>query len=257
MLHQQTPHLFHQRRRQVRAGCQVVGNFAEYPRPPLRGAAHHHGVSFGVCQNSGGFFRGVDVAVGHHRNPQRCFHGAHRVVFGFALVALFPRATVYRDHGHAGLFGCQCDGERIFSVRGPAGAHFERHRHAVRHTGLHHRVDDLNSQSLILHQRRTGPAVADFFRRAAHVDVDDLRAPADVVLRGLRHHLGVGAGNLHRDRPGFAVMVGTPRGLQRIPQIFARGHHLADRVGRPQPFAQLAERPVRHTRHGRDKNAVR
>ena len=127
----------------------------------------------------------------------------------------------------------------------------------MRRTGLHHCLDDLDGQTLILHQRGTSPAVADLFGRTTHIDVDDLRTAADVVFGRLRHHVGVGAGNLDRNRTGFAVMVGAPRGLQRIPQIFARGHHLANRVGRAQPFTELAKRPVRHPRHGRDKNAVR
>ena len=55
-------------------------------------------------------------------------------------------------------------------------------------------------QRLVREQRRAGRGVADLLRRAAHVDVDDLRAALDVVARGLGHHRRIGAGDLHRDR---------------------------------------------------------
>jgi hypothetical protein len=75
----------------------------------------------------------------------------------------------------------------------------------VRCAGGHHGLDDGQRQRLVLHQRAAGPLVAHLLGRAAHVDVDDLRAAVDVVLRRLGHHGGVGAGDLHRDRPRLAV----------------------------------------------------
>ena len=82
-------------------------------------------------------------------------------------------------------------------------------------------------------------------------------AAVDVVARGVGHHLRVGAGDLHRDRRGLAVVVGAARGLERVPQILARRHHLADRVARAQALAQHAERPVRHPGHGGDEQGIR
>jgi hypothetical protein len=81
-------------------------------------------------------------------------------------------------------------------------------------------------------------------------------AAVDVVARRVGHHLRVGAGDLHRDRRGLAFVVGAARGLEAVLQIGARGHHLADRVARAQALAQLAERPVRHPRHGRDEQGI-
>jgi hypothetical protein len=71
-------------------------------------------------------------------------------------------------------------------------------------TALHHGLEDACDQRLVLHQRRAGHHVADLLGRAAHVDVDDLRAAIDVVARGFGHHGRIGAGDLHRDRIHFA-----------------------------------------------------
>ena len=61
-----------------------------------------------------------------------------------------------------------------------------------------------------LHQRRARGLVADFLRRTAHVDVDDLRAGIDVALRGLGHHLRIAAGDLHDARLGLAAVIHAP-----------------------------------------------
>ena len=164
---------------------------------------------------------------------------------------------MHGNHLHPGAFGGARNADGVFMARRPAGAHLQRHRNAVRQAGGHHRLDDLQRQGFVLHQRRAGPLVADLFGRAAHVDVDDLRASVDVVGRGVGHHLRVGAGDLHRDWRGFALMVGAARGFQRVPQVAARGHHLADRIAGAELFAQLTKRPVGDAGHGRDKHIVR
>jgi hypothetical protein len=133
---------------------------------------------------------------------------------------------------------------RIFSVTGTLWA-----------CGLDHGLGNLHGQRLVLHQGGARPFVADLLGRAAHVDVDD-RAALDVVDGGLGHHGRFGAGNLHGNRPGLAFVVGAAAGLEAVPQVLARGHHLADRIARAQSLAQLAERPVRHTRHGSDKQTI-
>ena len=120
-----------------------------------------------------------------------------------------------------------------------------------------HRLDDRQRQRLVLHQRRAGPLVAHLLGRAAHVDVDDLGAAGDVVGRGLGHHRRVGAGDLHRDRRGLAVVVGAPAGLQRRPQVLPRRHHLADRVAGAEALAELTKRSVGDARHRRGKQPIR
>jgi hypothetical protein len=132
---------------------------------------------------------------------------------------------------------------RIFSVTGtPRGAH---------------RLHDLQGQGLVAHQRRTGPLVAHLLRRAAHVDVDDLRPAVDVVGRGLGHHGRIGAGDLDGDGTGLAGVVGPARGLERVPQVAAGGDHLAHRMAGAELPAQLSERAVGDACHGRDEDLIR
>ena len=140
----------------------------------------------------------------------------------------------------------------------PAGAHLQRHRHAVRRAGGDHRLDDRERQRLVLHQRRAGPLVADLLGRAAHVDVDDLRAAVDVV--GARPRPSSPRRcrrSAPRSAPASPSWSARRAGLQAGPQVLARGHHLAHRVAGAEALAQLAERPVGHARHRRDEQAVR
>ncbi len=108
-------------------------------------------------------------------------------------------------------------------------------------TGGDHGSGNFFGQGFVLHQGRSGPFVAHLLGRAAHVDVNDLRPALDVEHRCLGHHGGIGAGNLHGNRPGFARMVGAAAGFQAFPQILARGDHFADGVTCAQAFAQLAK----------------
>ena len=112
-------------------------------------------------------------------------------------------------------------------------------------------------QRLVLQQRRTGRDVADLFRRAAHVDVDDLRAALDVVASCLGHHRRIGTGDLHNDRLDLAAMVGASQGLGRVPQLRIRGDHFGHREPGAQALAQLAKRPVGDARHRRDDQGNR
>ena len=123
------------------------------------------------------------------------------------------------EHLHPRLFCGQGQRQGIFVLSVPTGAHLQGDRHAQGRTGLDHRFHNGQRQRWVLHQRRSRPHIADFFGRAAHVDVDDLRAVVDVVARGIGHHLRVGTGNLHRDRPALATVVGTAHGFGGVPQI--------------------------------------
>ena len=140
----------------------------------------------------------------------------------------------------------------MFAV--PAGANFQSHGH-LRHR-FHHRIQNAPDQYFVLQQRRTRHHVADFFGRTAHVDIDDLCAPVNVVPRGFGHHRRVGAGNLHADRIDLAFVVGAPRSLGRTVQQRVRRHHLGHRHARAQLFAKLTERPVGYPGHGGNNQAI-
>ena len=257
MLEQQPPHLGHQRRRQVRAGGQEMRDLAEDPGPALRRPADHDGVGPGRFENVPCLLGGGDVAVGHHRHPHRGFHGGDGVVFGLAAIALLAGAAVHGQHLHAGVLESARQLHRVLVGLAPAGAHLERHRNAMRLASADHGCGDRDRQRLVLHQRRARPFAADLLGGAAHVDVDDLGTAIDVVGGGFRHHGGVGASDLHRDRTGLALVVGAARGLQAVPQLAPRRDHLTDGIARSEPAAQLAERPVGHAGHRRHEQVVR
>ena len=256
MLQQQPAQLGHQGRGHVLARGQEVRDLAEDPWPALGGAADHHGIGARVGEHVARLLGAGDVAIGHHGHAHRRLDGSDGVVLGKALVTLLARAAVHGEHLYAHLLEAAGQHHGVPVRVAPAGAHLQRDGHAVRGAGLYHSLGNLHGQGLVLHQGRAGPFVADLLGRAAHVDVDDLGATVQVVARGLGHHLGVRARDLHRDGAGLAFMVGAARGLEAVPQVLARCHHLADRVARAQGLAQLAERPIRHPGHGGDEQAI-
>ena len=148
--------------------------------------------------------------------------------------------------------------QRVFVVAIPAGADLQRDGHGVRPDAhrAHHCLDDALHQRLVLQQRRTRGHVAHFLGRAAHVDVDDLRAVRHVVASGFGHHGRIGAGDLHGNRLDLARVVGAAHGLFAFPQLRVRGDHFRHRIARAQPFAQLPERPVGYAGHGGDEQVI-
>ncbi len=108
----------------------------------------------------------------------------------------------------------------------------------------------------IAHQRRSRGPIGDLLGRAAHVDVDDVRALRFGDAGALSHPAGFAAGELHdmnADAPPFAAHArfALPLGQRR-----ARGH-FRHHQARPQPLGQAAERRIRDARHRRQNHAVR
>ncbi len=154
---------------------------------------------------------------------------------------------------HAAVFGDLRDHQRVLVARIPARAEFQRDGYIHR---LHHGFENAPDQGLILEESGTGEGVADFFRRAAHVDVDDLRAPLHVVAGGLGHHVRIRPGDLHRDRLDFALVIGASAGFLAAPQQRVRSHHLGHGQTRAELLTQLSEGTVRDPGHRRDKKII-
>ena len=151
------------------------------------------------------------------------------------------------------MFGDAGDGEGVAAFLVPAGTKLQRHWHRHR---LHHRFQNATDQHLVAQQGRAGVGVAHLLGRAAHVDVDDLRAMVDIEARRIAHHLRISAGNLHRDRIDFAFMIGATAGFLATPEQRVRGHHFRHRHAGAQALAQLAKWPIRHASHGCDEQVV-
>ena len=200
--------------------------------------------------------RAVDIAIGHHGDADSGLDCGDGVVFGLFLIALLARAAMHGEHGYPRIFGQPSQLHGIAALRRPAGAHFQRYGHTVRITSRNHCVDDLHGQGFILHQGRACPFLAHLFGRAAHVDIDDLRATIDVVACGVGHFFRVDPRDLYGDRPRLARVIGPAGGFQRVPQIAPGSHHFADSVACAKLAAELAKRSIRHASHGRHEQAV-
>ena len=83
--------------------------------------------------------------------------------------------------GDACVFGDLGDGENVFVFIVPAEPRFKGYGNVY---GAHHGVEYSGDEGFVLQQCAACQYVAHFFDGAAHVDVDDLRAEGDVVLRG-------------------------------------------------------------------------
>ena len=166
------------------AGLEIMADLAEHPRPALRGAADHHRIGAGVFEHVLDSLRRGDVAVGDHRDADRRLDRGDGVVFGLAGISrrrACGRVSPAPGCRHSrrccatirALRLPRSQPVRILSVTGTSTAPTTASR--MRRTS-----------GSSLQQRRARHHVAHFFRRAAHVDVDDLRALVDVVARGCR-----------------------------------------------------------------------
>ena len=138
-------------------------------------------------------------------------------------------------------------------LRIPPGAYFQRDGNIYR---AYHGIEYPAHQRLILQQRGARHHVADFLGRAAHVDIDDLRALRHVIASSFSHHCRVGARDLHRDRIYFSFVIGAATGLFGTPQQRVARHHFGYRHARAHALAQLPEGTVGHPRHGRNDKIV-
>src|SRR6478735_5427811 len=100
------------------------------------------------------------------------------------------------------MHGERCDATRFSELRDPyaialitskTGARLESYRHA---RCSYHRAEDFRHQVFIGEQCRAAQAVTYFFRRAAHVDVDDLGAEINIAPGGVGQGLGIRTGEL-------------------------------------------------------------
>ena len=159
----------------------------------------------------------------------------------------------HRRHAHLLQHLCQLHGVDAALV--PAPSHLHRHRDR---TGLHHRFGQTGRFLRILHQRRAVTVGHHFPHRAAHVDVDDLRAGhLRRDLGGLRHAGDIAAEDLRRRR--MLVRGHFQQGTAFFVLIAKRfgADQLRAGVSGPQLPADLTERHVRHARHGRQRQPRR
>ena len=154
-------------------------------------------------------------------------------------------------HLHAGLLGATRQLRRIQAVMIPTQTHLQRHRNRDR---LYRRLDQRQRMIKITHQRRTAQAAGHLPGRTAHIDVDDVRARLFGQPRADIHPVRFTPGKLDHMGTAIAIRAHTPDHiLAPLGEGFTR-HHLADHQPRAKAIGLLADRPVRHTGHGRKQN---
>jgi hypothetical protein len=82
-------------------------------------------------------------------------------------------------HGYglnAGFLGYGSDFGTVAIVFIPARTNFQCYRNGY---CAHNRMQNFPNQRRILQERRSGLAFANLFRRATHIDINDLGAPCD------------------------------------------------------------------------------
>ena len=256
VIQQRAAHFQRERRGQLAARGQVVRHLPQQPGRAPGGAPQHHRVGPRGSEHGGGLFGRINVAIGHHRHAHGGLDGGNGFVLCLARVALLARAAMHRDHLHARALGGARQRNGVALRRAPARAHLQRDRHALRRASGHHGLDDAQRQRLVLHQCAARPLAAHLARRAAHVDVNHLRAARHVPGRALGHGRRISPHDLHRKGARLAFMAAAQAALGRAAQIRPRRHHLRHRVARPEAAAKLAERPVGHPRHRRHEHGI-
>ena len=152
------------------------------------------------------------------------FDGGDEFVLRLPAIHLAAGASVDGKGGDACVFGDLGDGENVFVFIVPAEPCFKGNGHVY---GAHDGVENLRDEGFVLQQGAACEHVAHFFNGAAHVDVDDLRAKGDVVLRGDGKLGGVAACDLHGDDAAFACVVLAVAGFGGVLQIGVHGYHFA------------------------------
>jgi len=139
----------------------------------------------------------------------------------------------------------------IFGI--PAGSDFERYRDV---DSANHGLQYLCDQALVFEKRRACELLADLFRRATHINVDDLGTQIDVKLRCFGQHLRVCASNLSGYRTWLTGVIGFTHTRLRSVELAVGGNHLRHSKTGPESSTQLSERSIGHTSHWRHDQVV-
>ena len=228
-------------------------DLSENPRSTLCSATYHHRISTGCLKYVFRFVGAVDIAIGHDRNTASRLDRGNGVVFGVPAVAIRAGPAMQGQHRDATVLGDMRNRQRIAVLSIPSGTKLQGDRHVHRR---HHRFEQRGHQRFIAQQCRATPVIADFFDRAAHVDVDDLGAAINIEFCSFGQQHRIGACNLHGLGLHLAIMIDAPRSLFAGPDTGIGGGHFRHRITGTQLLAQLPKWPVRHARHGRDKHIV-
>jgi hypothetical protein len=107
----------------------------------------------------------------------------------------------------------------------------------------------------VAHEGAARQLARDLACGAAHVDVDDVGAQRLGDARALRHPALLAPGKLYDE--GLEVVAGgAPQHRRALAHEVLAGNHLGHDQPRAQAMRELAERQVRHPRHGREQHTI-
>ena len=218
---------------------------AEEPGVAERAAREHHGVRAALLEGVPDLLVARQAAGEHDRHRKRLHELAGERVVGRAGVLLRGVARVERDPLHAGLRHEPAREQDARAVTGlAAGTELDRHRQAA---ALARGARDRDRPVGIVEQSRPGSRPADLAHRAAHVDVDEVRAGVRRDRGRLPHDRGIVAEELHRDRVLVRVdaqelAVGAPVAVNEAEARHHLRHHQAGAVAlRLKPHEPVAD----------------
>ena len=107
----------------------------------------------------------------------------------------------------------------------------------------------------ITHQGRAGPAAGDALGRAAHIDVDDIRAGVDGHPGGLAHPARLTTGELHDMRSAAGRFGPQARLFVACGETIAR-YHLGNHQACALALGNAAHHGIRHAGHRRQDHRV-
>jgi hypothetical protein len=158
-----------------------------------------------------------------------------------------------REQRDPAFLGYLCHAQRVSMVVVPACAELQRYRNLC---GRHDRLENPSDQQFVAQEGGARHRIAYLLRGASHVDVDDLRTFANVMARGVSHHSGLRARDLHGYRVRLSFVVRAPAGLLAAPQERIGCHHFGNGDARTQSLAKLPEGAVRYPGHRCHKQVV-
>ena len=230
----------------------------EEPRVPQRAAGEHHGggagARVGVVDGGGA----VQPAAEDHGHRERAHELRGELVIGRPAMRGARRAGVHRDRRDPGVLDePACELDAVTLAPAPAGAQLDGDREAAAGSGC---AGDRHGPRGVGQQRRAGTRAADLGHRAAHVDVDHVRAGRGGPLRGRAHHRGVGAEQLDRDgAAGALTRVDVQQLAQRARVVVVDREardHLRDHETRAVAARLQAHEPVADPGERRKHDAV-
>ena len=240
-------------RRKRRLARKLPRHVAQEPRLGKRVAPDHDRRRAGPVEHLPRRGQREDVAVGDHRDAHGLDDLSDAVEVHRPRKPLRAGASVHRQRGRPR--GLQAPGQVHGGIR-RVPAQPDLDRDGNRH-GLHDPARDLDGEVRRLHERGAGAPAADLFLRAAHVDVDQLRAARREPLRGLGEEAGLRAVDLPAKRAVVRRGGDQPR---HLPAAAAQDAVRVDHLAEGQPDAaerpdQPPERQVRVARHRREDDA--